>query len=378
MLIIVFVLIKQIPFVQIWIKIKRAIFAKYSSFIFNSHNEIVCSKMFIELFNKVPSVHFIHSIDDSKVFDYIREKYDVEIISVHQRCNYNWAETMLEFDSTIFFLTNKRMIEISNGTVEIFFTNENHNWSVDVINSIANFKEPEKEEDFEINIISISKRGLELKPIAIKPTNLDINLYYNNDFKVIDKVIQERLNKEGDKGIVLLHGLPGTGKTTYLRHLIGSIKKKVMFVSPSVASNLMNPEFMDLLVENPNSVLIIEDAENVILDRKFSSMSSVSNLLNISDGLLSDCLNVQIICTFNSEIGFVDEALLRKGRLIAKYEFGKLTTEKANTLSKHLGFNNTIQEPMTIAEITNPNEVNEKIVQRKKIGFVNYDEILNN
>ena len=45
---------------------------------------------------------------------------------------------------------------------------------------------------------------------------------------------------------------------------------------------------------NPNSVLIIEDAENVIMDRKLNNSGSVSrNLLNISDGLLADFLNVQ-------------------------------------------------------------------------------------
>ena len=72
-----------------------------------------------------------------------------------------------------------------------------------------------------------------------------------------------------------MHGLPGTGKTTYLRHLIGSMKKRVLFVSPGVACNLMNPEFMDLLIDNPNAVLVIEDAENVIMDRN-SAATAVS------------------------------------------------------------------------------------------------------
>lgn len=75
----------------------------------------------------------------------------------------------------------------------------------------------------------------------------------------------------------------------------------------------MSPDFVDLLIDNPNSVVVIEDAENVINDRKISSDSSVSNLLNLSDGLLSDFLNVQIICTFNHPLSLVDAALIAQG-----------------------------------------------------------------
>lgn len=78
-----------------------------------------------------------------------------------------------------------------------------------------------------------------------------------------------------------------------------------------------------------------------------------SNLLNISDGLLADFLNVQIICTFNSSRTTVDSALMRKGRLIAKYEVGKLNVAQAQLLSRHLGFERNITRPMAVAEICN-------------------------
>ena len=75
----------------------------------------------------------------------------------------------------------------------------------------------------------------------------------------------------------------------------------------------MNPDFIELLINNPNTVLIIEDAENIVMDRKHSQSSSVSNLLNISDGLLADFLNVQLICTFNNlPLTLIDNALPRK------------------------------------------------------------------
>ena len=69
--------------------------------------------------------------------------------------------------------------------------------------------------------------------MEIKKTKLDLELYYEDDFIEVDRTIQNRLTKKDDKGIVLLHGLPGTGKTTYLRYLIGRLKKKVLFLSPA-------------------------------------------------------------------------------------------------------------------------------------------------
>ncbi|MDZ7848138.1 MAG: hypothetical protein U5L96_16060 [Owenweeksia sp.] len=101
-----------------------------------------------------------------------------------------------------------------------------------------------------------------------------------------------------------------------------------------------------------------------------SSESPVSTLLNISDGLLSDCLNIQIICSFNTDISKIDQALIRKGRLIAKYEFRELEVEKAQLLSQKIGCPTTITQPMTLAEIYNQNEGEYKQREKKSaIGF---------
>ncbi len=325
--------------------------------------------LYVNRFNRQPNVAEITDVKLSTVFDLIKSNKYGKVKKIFQSNEYNWGKNEIEYDKTIFILNHKMMISLSYDDVIIYYQNSQYEKVKAMIDEFKNHKAESKEEDYEINIISLNGNGLELKTINITPTELDLDLYYNDDFKAVDATIKERLSKEKDKGIVLLHGLPGTGKTTYLRHLIGSLKKKVMFVSPSVASNLMNPEFMDLLIDNPNSVLVIEDAENIIMDRRFSSHSSVSNLLNISDGLLSDCLNVQIICTFNSELSFVDSALMRKGRLIAKYEFGKLDVAKANKLSSHLGLANTITKPMTLAEITNPDDNHYEAKQHTVIGF---------
>ena len=339
-------------------------------------NEAIFDQYFIDpknlytkVFKTVPCIAYISNVDTKKIFELINSNTYSTVKDVYQRIYHDWDDDKILFSNTIFILEKKMIVKLCDEWLEIYFNTKNYNTARKMLNEFKTYKAPEKEKDYEINIISLSNNSLDLKTLSIKPTTLDIDLYYNNDFKPIDAVIQERLGKENDKGIVLLHGLPGTGKTTYLRHLIGNLKKKVMFVSPSVAGNLMNPEFMDLLLDNPNAVLIIEDAENIIMDRRYSSHSGVSNLLNISDGLLSDCLNVQIICTFNSELGLIDNALLRKGRLIARYEFGKLSVNKARKLNDYLGLTTAINEPMTLAEITNPDVINPKPIKTNMIGF---------
>jgi hypothetical protein len=348
----------------------------YSHGIFE-HYYLEGKAFYLDHFKMIPCVTFIDGLDISKAFAYINTAYKEVIVDIYQSCYYNRQEARQEFNKTYFVLSNKVVVELSGSYARMLFPSKQYGFVDGIVKVFSEYKVQEKKEDFEINIITLGSSGLELKRLDIKPTQLDIDLYYNDDFKEVDETIKNRLNQQNNKGIVLLHGLPGTGKTTYLRHLIGELQKKVLFVSPSVAGNLMNPEFIDLLIVNPNAVLVIEDAENIIMDRKYNSDSSVSNLLNLSDGLLSDCLSVQIICTFNSALNLIDSALMRKGRLIAKYEFAKLSVEKAQVLSDHLGFASVIRQPMTLAEVANQHEKQHGVKRVEVVGFRRQEAAMN-
>lgn len=221
-----------------------------------------------------------------------------------------------------------------------------------------------------VYIIVSDVDGLRLDHFKMDPYKVDLHLNYEDDFSQVHETIIERLHKEKDKGLVLLHGKPGTGKTTYLRHLISQTTKRVIYVSPDFAEVIASPTFMGLLINYPDSILVIEDAENIIEQRKGGKSVAVSNLLNISDGLLSDCLNIQLICSFNNDINKIDSALLRKGRLIAKYEFKALSIGKGQALSDSLGFTTKIEKAMTLGEIYNQSEEDfEMKGERKKIGY---------
>lgn len=324
--------------------------------------------LYLYQFNNLPSRHFMANIEGEKAYKYFKEAFADLIVSEYQYRWFRKEKKRFEFDETVFILKNNCIVEIDE-YCEILHDGKHLDFIEQCTELMNRFKERKKKDPLEINLIVKGGYGLELKSMEIKRTKLDIDLFYEDDFKEVNAIIQKRLNQKKDKGIVLLHGLPGTGKTTYLRYLIGRLKKRVLFLSPNVAGNLMDPDFIDLLIDNPNTVVIIEDAENIIMDRRTSGSSSVSNLLNISDGLLADFLNVQIICTFNSSLTLVDNALMRKGRLIAKYEFGKLSTEKAQRLSDHLGFKKIIDRAMTVAEISNQNDKTFKRKQVEIIGF---------
>ncbi len=62
-------------------------------------------------------------------------------------------------------------------------------------------------------------------------------------------------------------------------------------------------------------------------------------------------LRIQIICTFNAPLTRIDKALLRKGRVIASYEFKPLTIKKSNTLLKSLNSEYITTKEMTLAEV---------------------------
>lgn len=330
---------------------------------------IECQSLYMYCFGGIPSISLVDDIEGEKAFIAFREQHKEMVVSIHTYRSLRRNDKKADFDETVVILKDRCLLQFDAGYCKIFHDEDNDLFVTSLITFLRGFKERQRRKPLEINLVVKDGHYLELKAMEIKRTKLDLSLYYENDFKGVDEIIRKRLGQQNDKGIILLHGLPGTGKTTYLRYLIGKIKKKVLFLSPNIAGCLTDPDFIDLLIDNPNSVVIIEDAENVIMDRRNNPQSSVSNLLNISDGLLADFLNVQLICTFNSAVALIDNALMRKGRLIARYEFGKLSIPKAQRLSEHLGFDTLIQRPMTIAEIANPHELVTSVQHEQRIGF---------
>jgi ATP-dependent 26S proteasome regulatory subunit len=147
-------------------------------------------------------------------------------------------------------------------------------------------------------------------------------------------------------------------------------EKDILFIPPSMAEMLSEPSIIPFLMDHKNSILIIEDAERVISDREGNgSPAGVSNILNLTDGILGDCLSIQIVATFNMKREKIDQALLRKGRLIAEHKFSKLNVEETNKLLKHIEKDHQVTDGMTLADIYNIDVELIKTSNKSKIGF---------
>ena len=210
-----------------------------------------------------------------------------------------------------------------------------------------------------INDNIITKNGIE-KVVFIEKTEDIINMY--------DLELDVKSNKRYYTNGILSHN------TTYIRKLVSELAedKTIIYVPSYFMFDIANPELISFISKFRNSILLLEDAEMILNSSQEERNQAVSNILNISDGLLNDHMDMQIIATFNVNKKIIDNALLRKGRLMIDYKFKKLTALQATKLSKHIGLDKEYTEPKTLAEIYEEKIGKQLIdteVTTQKIGF---------
>ena len=308
-------------------------------------------------------------IDGSKAYRAVIEKYGKQITDYH----YSWSRNTkgkCVMDVITIVLFTDLIIEINiYHSMVIFLYGKTERAKIEEITLfIKKFKNSHITSPH-VRVLLESDEGLCSKSIAITNNLYNIEDHYNSDLPPVNKKLLAQLNKMNSSGVVLLHGTAGTGKTTYLKYLVSQIKKEVVIIPSGMINRLSDPETLEFLANNKNGVLLIEDAENFIVDRNNSNYSPVSDILNIADGLLSDGLFIQVICTFNTKLAQIDPAIIRKGRLIAQYEFKPLEPEKATRLSQKLGFKTTYDVPTCLTHIFNQNDEDFSLDKLAKVGY---------
>lgn len=181
-------------------------------------------------------------------------------------------------------------------------------------------------------------------------------------------------------GLSILRGKPGTGKTSFLRHLIYSNSETHRFYYlPVDAFGLLQAAMTDFLAkeskqhEGMTLVMVLEDAEQLLLNRRGNKDGLASTLLNFTDGFVGDIVTAHLICTINGDIKDLDEAVLRPGRQRFFREFDLLDAKRAAALALKLGISLVEKRAYSLAELYHFKDVQDNILlperQQRPIGF---------
>jgi len=338
----------------------------------NSFSHFPILKWYSEKYNTIPDVCHIGEIyiddlledEDYKVrwsykgfTDYSGEEHmGHEMLRMFERdqmCEY-FMEALVEIEDGMFLLLYDGELDPKNEflqAIAVLFYKEGKHDPSDILHFVSD-KYVTHDDRGSLGLLFHGRNGFSTRDFTIPMPVIDFNLNYNKGFEEVNNTIYLALSMQKGKGLVLLHGKPGTGKTTYIRYLINRLNKNKIFIPPNLTEMLSDPGFIPFLMDNPDCVLFVEDAENVLRSREDGQNNqAVSNILNITDGLLSDCLNIQIVATFNTHLKNIDEALLRKGRLIAQYEFTSLKPDRAEMLADSLNVWLDDTDDLTLADI---------------------------
>lgn len=227
----------------------------------------------------------------------------------------------------------------------------------------------EKEYTPQIRWILRNSRGnIENKYMEINQVN-NIEDNYNDDFFPINDKIVDVIHRD-ESSIMILHGKPGTGKSSYIRNLIAENSDiKFYWIDSSMFLYIDSSEFIEFISTCKNAVFILEDSECLLKTREGNNNTAMQSLLNISDGILGDSLKLKFICTFNTDLTNIDKAILRKGRMRVKYEFKDLKKNKVEKIFEKLGIDKLLAKDMPLCDAYNFLEDNGNDTTKNKIGF---------
>jgi len=225
-------------------------------------------------------------------------------------------------------------------------------------------------------------RGLEFHSVGLAGCKLERDNYATDVLVAYDRMKSELISVNPKGRLNILDGLPGCGKSFFIRGLLEEVKGACFVVVPAhYIAALSEPSAIAALTKfrkdnnDKPIVLIAEDADQCLIKREEGQISAVSAVLNIGDGLMGAVWDIRILATTNVSWIDLDPAIKRPGRLNTATSLKALDVDQANAVFKRLTGNdsNPFTKPKLLAEIyQHANDGEWKTVEAKKenkMGF---------
>ncbi len=216
----------------------------------------------------------------------------------------------------------------------------------------------------EIYVITKGPKGPRLESIGVANSPLERGNYEDNVIKAYDYIIKDLKNKKNPGGrLSIIDGPAGTGKTHLIRGIMNETDACIfVIVQPEHVVELSGPSLVPLLNETKqftaksdkkSIVIILEDADDILVPRGRDNMSAISALLNYTAGIFGDLFDLRVIATTNAKKIDFEKALLRSGRLSRAVTVRELSAPKATEVYHRLGGDKTFtyEKPQTLADV---------------------------
>jgi chaperone BCS1 len=195
------------------------------------------------------------------------------------------------------------------------------------------------------NALSVCVRGTDYWMNRVCITKRDMESVITHDglhYRILEdiQVFQKAKQRYLELGIpyrrgYLLHGPPGSGKTSTIRALASKLEMDIYYLT---LRGLTDRELLSLITSVPDTAMIlIEDIDCIEVthtrhkeDIVVSKEVTLSGLLNVLDGICS--ADGRIIFMTTNHIDKLDPALVRAGRIDMKFLFDNVTLSQAQEM----------------------------------------------
>lgn len=321
-----------------------------------------------DIFQNRPNKVIIHcNYITSSFIEYMGKKYEIinqnrEIIPDKNSTIIN-DKIFLQINDNIYcsyIIINKNHEDSIVGDLVFYYRyNRDLEYIETIVNGLSDFIVDYDNNINKLNTISMNQNEMELEPIDIADIDIDnFELFYSKEtFYGVKKMIKNL--KKSKKGINILYGEVGTGKTSVINYISSELDRTIIYIPNNLLDNTVNnPEFRNFLKTHTNPILIFDDCDLACNEYHSKYTSFSTNLIQLVDGFLSDSLEITVITIFNSSnIYSIDKSIRNCNSVIDIVEFKELPYDESVELSKFLNHNkkfiNSLEEnkKYTLSEI---------------------------